>query len=102
VRVYPQAGGAPHTSLAAQLLGFVNASGIGQYGLEQQYDKLLAGKPESSASIPTTRARPASTSSTGHAGQDIRTTIDAGLQLQVEQEVFRPGSPTRPRPSRRS
>jgi len=36
VRVYPQAGGAPHTSLAAQLLGFVNGSGNGQYGLEQQ------------------------------------------------------------------
>ena len=44
-RVYPQSGGAPHTSLAAQLLGFVNASGQGQYGLEQQYDTLLAGRP---------------------------------------------------------
>ena len=46
VRVYPQAGGAPHTSLAAQMLGFVNASGRGQYGLEQKYDALLAGRPE--------------------------------------------------------
>jgi cell division protein FtsI/penicillin-binding protein 2 len=26
-RIYPQAGGAPHTSLAAHLLGFVNAAG---------------------------------------------------------------------------
>jgi len=46
LRVYPQAGGAPHTSLAAQLLGFVNNAGKGQYGLEQQYDSVLAGKPE--------------------------------------------------------
>ena len=46
VRVYPQAGGAPRTSLAAHVLGFVNAAGRGQYGLEQQYDALLAGRPE--------------------------------------------------------
>ena len=28
------------------MLGFVNAAGIGQYGLEQQYDTVLAGRPE--------------------------------------------------------
>ena len=37
VRVYPQAGGGPDTTLAAQLLGFVNRDGVGQYGVEQYY-----------------------------------------------------------------
>ncbi|MGA2513224.1 MAG: penicillin-binding protein 2 [Candidatus Limnocylindrales bacterium] len=89
VRVYPQAGGAPHTSLAAQLLGFVNASGVGQYGLEQEYDSILAGRPELVSVDPNTPG-PAGEHviDPGAPGQDIRTTIDAGLQLKVEQEVF--------------
>lgn len=89
VRVYPQAGGAPNTSLAAQLLGFVNASGAGQYGLEQEYDSILSGKPEK---VKVDPSRPGPLGWTvvdpGVPGQDIRTTIDATLQLQVEQEVF--------------
>jgi cell division protein FtsI (penicillin-binding protein 3) len=89
VRVYPQAGGAPHTSLAAQLLGFVNSAGQGQYGIEQEYNSLLAGKPEIVNVDPNTPG-PAGVTvvDPGTPGQDIRTTIDAGLQLQVEQEVF--------------
>ena len=89
VRVYPQAGGAPNTSLASQLLGFVNAAGQGQYGIEQEYDSVLAGRPrvvQIDPSVPgpdgTTIIDP------GTPGQDIITTIDASLQLQVEQEVF--------------
>src|SRR4051794_8070521 len=35
VRVYPQGGGGPNTTLAAKLLGFVNREGGGQYGIEQ-------------------------------------------------------------------
>ena len=89
VRVYPQAGGAPNTSLAAQLLGFVNAAGNGQYGLEQQYDKQLAGKPEV-LSVDPNKPGPAGEHiiDMGTPGQDIKTNIDAGLQLQSEQEVF--------------
>jgi cell division protein FtsI (penicillin-binding protein 3) len=89
VRVYPQAGGAPRTSLAAQMLGFVNAAGRGQYGLEQQYDALLAGRPEV-VEIDPNKPGPAGTTvvDPGAPGEDVRTTIDAGLQLQVEQEVF--------------
>ena len=89
VRVYPQAGGAPNTSLAAQLLGFVNAAGKGQYGIEQQYDSILAGRPEVLQIDPTVKG-PAGTTilDPGAPGQDVRTTIDANLQLQVEQEVF--------------
>jgi cell division protein FtsI/penicillin-binding protein 2 len=89
VRLYPQAGGAPNTSLAAQVLGFVNDAGAGQYGLEQAYDKVLAGKPAIVSIDPNTPG-PAGEHivDPGMAGSDIRTTIDAGLQLQVEQEVF--------------
>jgi cell division protein FtsI/penicillin-binding protein 2 len=88
-RVYPQAGGAPNTSLASQLLGFVNGAGNGQYGLEQQYDKQLAGKSEV-VSVDPNKPGPAGEHiiDPGLPGADIRTTIDASLQLQVEQEVF--------------
>src|SRR5664280_2476598 len=89
VRVYPQSGGAPGTSLAAHVLGFVNAAGRGQYGLEQQYDAILAGKPQIVQIDPNTPG-PAGTRiiDPGVPGGDLRTTIDVGLQLKVEGEVF--------------
>jgi len=36
-RIYPDG------SLASQLLGFVNSSGVGEYGIEQYYNKVLSG-----------------------------------------------------------
>ena len=45
LRVYPQAGGGPNTTLAAHLLGFVNREGEGQYGVEQCYQDVLGGTP---------------------------------------------------------
>jgi cell division protein FtsI/penicillin-binding protein 2 len=48
VRVYPQPGGAPNTSLAAQLLGFVNSAGQGQYGVEQYHQDVLSVRHASS------------------------------------------------------
>ena len=89
VRVYPQAGGAPNTSLASQLLGFVNAAGQGQYGIEQEYDSVLAGRPKV-VQIDPSDPGPDGTKiiDPGTPAQDIRTTIDASLQLQVEKEVF--------------
>jgi stage V sporulation protein D (sporulation-specific penicillin-binding protein) len=89
VRVYPQAGGAPNTSLASQVLGFVNAAGQGQYGIEQEYDSVLAGRPKV-VQIDPSDPGPDGTKiiDPGTPAQDIRTTIDASLQLQVEKEVF--------------
>ena len=46
VRVYPQVGGGPDTTLAAKVLGFVNREGIGQYGVEQFYQDQLGGRPK--------------------------------------------------------
>ena len=89
VRVYPQAGGAPRTSLAAQLLGFVNAAGQGQYGVEQAYNTILAGRAKvTQISTDLSGAPGVQVVDAGVPGEDIRTTIDAGLQFQVEQEVY--------------
>ena len=92
VRVYPQAGGAPNTTLAAKILGFVNRDGVGQYGVEQYYQEQLGGKPRivqaqkdiASRQIPES----AVVTDPGQPGEDLRLTIDAGLQLSVEQEIL--------------
>jgi cell division protein FtsI/penicillin-binding protein 2 len=92
VRVYPQAGGGPNTTLAAKLLGFVNREGSGQYGVEQFYQQQLGGRPrivQTQRDI-AARAIPETTivKDAGQPGEDIRLTIDAGLQLAVEQEIL--------------
>ena len=92
VRSYPQAGGGPGTSLASHLLGFVNREGEGQYGIEQYYQAQLAGQPQvveadkdanGQAIVDTEHVVEA-----GAPGLDLRLTIDAGLQLAIEQEVM--------------
>ncbi|HEU4673117.1 MAG TPA: penicillin-binding protein 2 [Candidatus Limnocylindrales bacterium] len=92
VRVYPQPGGAPDTSLAAKLMGFVNSDGAGQYGVEQAYQEVLAGRPEilSAQRDASNRAVPGTeeVEDPGAPGVDLRLTIDAGLQLSVEQELL--------------
>ncbi len=92
VRVYPQPGGGPNTTLAAQLLGFVNREGVGQYGVEQQYQELLAGSPKVVFAQKDVNGRPIPETSTvadpGVPGVDLRLTIDAGLQQSVEQELL--------------
>ncbi|HEX5240930.1 MAG TPA: penicillin-binding protein 2 [Candidatus Limnocylindrales bacterium] len=84
-----QPGGAPGTSLAAQLVGFVNQAGQGQYGVEQAYQSVLAGQPRlvesnGSSGAPDTQL----TVNQGAPGSDLQLTIDAGLQAEVEQEVM--------------
>jgi cell division protein FtsI/penicillin-binding protein 2 len=92
VRIYPQPGGGPDSTLAAKVLGFVNRDGAGQYGIEQFYQAQLAGRPRIVQAQRDVAARtiPDSTvvKDPGAAGEDLRLTIDAGLQLAVEQEVF--------------
>jgi cell division protein FtsI/penicillin-binding protein 2 len=91
-RVDPQVGGAPKTSLAAQLLGFVNHDGVGQYGVEQYYQDILAGHPKVVLAARSINGRPlidtAQVVDPGTPGQDITLTIDDNLQLAVEQEVM--------------
>ncbi len=56
-RVYPVQGISPRTTLAAQVIGFVNVDGVGQYGIESAEDDLLAGLP-GSVTRPGGRDRP--------------------------------------------
>jgi cell division protein FtsI/penicillin-binding protein 2 len=92
VRVYPHEGGGPDSTLAAHLLGFVNRDGVGQYGVEQFYQDQLGGKPKivhaqrdvAARAIPDTIV----VEDAGAPGEDLRLTIDAGLQLALEQEVL--------------
>jgi cell division protein FtsI/penicillin-binding protein 2 len=87
-----QPGGAPNSSLAAQVIGFVNASGAGQYGLEQHYQATLAGTPRIVEADKDANGQPLAdtehTVAVGSPGDDLRLTIDARLQLAVEQEVM--------------
>ena len=92
VRVYPQEGGGSDSTLAAHLLGFVNREGVGQYGVEQQYQDALAGEPQVVFAQRDVNSRPiaesAQVTEPGMPGSDLMLTIDAGLQLAVEHEVF--------------
>ncbi len=91
-RVYPQAGGGPNSTLAAQLLGFVNRDGTGQYGIEQAYQANLAGEPRILTAQRDANGRAllddAHVDKEGESGKDLRLTIDSGLQLSVEQELL--------------
>ena len=92
VRVYPLAGGATGTTLAAQLLGFVNRDGTGQYGIEGRWQDLLAGSPQVLLAQRDGSGRPildnAETLQPGSPGTSLTLTIDASLQLKLEQEVY--------------
>ena len=92
VRVYPQVGGGPNTTLAAQVLGFVNSDGVGQYGVEQYYQSALGGQPtvvlaQRSATGDLSLDQ-GEVESAGSPGVDVTLTIDAGLQLALEQELL--------------
>jgi cell division protein FtsI/penicillin-binding protein 2 len=91
-RVYPQAGGGPDSTLAAHLMGFVNRENTGQYGVEQAYQDTLAGSPRIMVAQRDVNGRPMPETSVveepGTFGEDVRLTIDAGLQLALEQELL--------------
>jgi cell division protein FtsI/penicillin-binding protein 2 len=91
-RVYPQSGGGPDSTLAAHLLGFVNREGAGQYGIEQAYHATLAGQSRILLAQRDGSGQAlldeATVSRAGEPGTDLRLTIDAGLQLRVEQELL--------------
>ena len=92
VRVYPQEGGGPDSTLAAHLLGFVNREGIGQYGVEQFYQDSLAGTPRVAIAQRDITGRVLSDTAhvdqEGLPGTDLNLTIDAGLQVTLEQELL--------------
>jgi cell division protein FtsI/penicillin-binding protein 2 len=91
VRTYPNPGGAPGTTLASQLLGFVTADGRGRYGIEQRYDDLLSGRGGMLASLALPRGAglpPADAAGGVGEGQTVQLTIDASLQLLLEKQLY--------------
>jgi stage V sporulation protein D (sporulation-specific penicillin-binding protein) len=93
VRIYPEAGGQPGTTLASQLLGFVRQSdGTGHYGIEGQYDAILAGRPKTVATARDRFGRSLQSSAQvidpGADGEDVTISIDLNLQLQLEKELY--------------
>ncbi len=91
-RVYPITGVAPETTLGAQLLGFVNVDGEGQYGVEGAENPLLAGLPGSVTAQGDVIGRQIADSITQLRppvdGADLQLTLDAGLQHLLEAAMW--------------
>src|ERR1035437_466862 len=82
-RTYPQG------TLAAQLLGFVNDSGNGEYGIEQALNNELSGVPGELKAITDASAVPLASSNNNvdtrpQAGSNVVLTVDMGMQKQLE------------------
>lgn len=85
-RVYPEG------ALAAQVLGFVNGEGKGQYGLEQGYNDELAGKPGLLKAITDVNGIPISVGgeniqTPAQDGKDVVLSIDRNIQAYTEQAL---------------
>ena len=84
-RVYPEG------SLASQTLGFVNAEGKGQYGVESYLNKLLAGKPGLLSGKTDVLGAPIATADNTVinpvSGADVYLTIDRNIQAQAEKHL---------------
>ena len=82
-RTYPQG------SLAAQLLGFVDNSGAGRYGLEQEFNGQLVGTPGILKAITDVNGVPLAASRDNvrinpKPGDNLVLTIDTAMQRQLE------------------
>lgn len=86
VRSYPQA------QLAAQVLGFVNDDGEGQYGIEEWLDKDLKGTPGLLKAVTDVHGVPLAGNSDNIVqepvdGAEVTLTIDANIQRIVEEAL---------------
>ena len=92
-RVYPVSGVSPDSTLAAQVIGFVNVDGVGQYGIEGGEDTLLAGLPGSVTAQEDVIGRQIADSvyelREPVDGANLRLTIDAGLQHLLEATMWK-------------
>src|SRR5947209_13618461 len=79
------------TTLGSDLLGFVNWNGDGQGGLEQKYQKLLAGTPGYISSYRDLANREIVLGSHTHqdpvSGSDLVLSVDANIQYAAEQAL---------------
>jgi cell division protein FtsI/penicillin-binding protein 2 len=83
--------GLANTTLAANLLGFVNFDGLGQYGVEGYYQKQLAGKPGYISSYRDLANREIVLGSHTHqdpiTGSDLVLSLDSEIQYAAEQAL---------------
>jgi cell division protein FtsI/penicillin-binding protein 2 len=81
----------PEGSLAAQVTGFVNNSGAGQYGIEQYLNDQLAGVPGHLSGKTDTNGVPIATADNvitpAQDGKSYLLTIDRNIQAMVEQKL---------------
>lgn len=82
-RIYPQG------DLAAQILGFVDSDGQGRYGIEQQFNKQLAGKPGLLKAVTDASGVPLAANRDNvqiapQPGSNFVLTIDMAVQRQLE------------------
>jgi cell division protein FtsI/penicillin-binding protein 2 len=81
----------PEGQLAAQALGFVDANGVGQYGLEGYMNKELAGTPGMLAAKTDTYGIPIATANNiakaPMDGTSYLLTIDRNIQAEAETEI---------------
>ncbi len=79
------------TTLAANLLGFVDWNGAGRYGLEERYQKALAGTPGFISSYRDLSNREIVLGSHTHQdpmnGSDLVLSLDANIQYAAEQAL---------------
>lgn len=85
-RTYPQG------TLAAQVLGFVNSDGQGNYGIEQALDETLKGTPGRLKAITDAKGVPLAASRDNiqtdpKPGKDVVLTLDLGMQKQLEKTL---------------
>jgi cell division protein FtsI/penicillin-binding protein 2 len=82
---------APGTTLASNLLGFVNYNGDGQYGLEANYQKTLAGTAGYISSYRDLANREIVLGTHTHqdpvSGSDLVLSLDANIQYAAEQAL---------------
>jgi cell division protein FtsI/penicillin-binding protein 2 len=85
-RVYPEG------QMGAQLLGYVNSEGVGQYGVEQQLNDMLSGADGMLKTVTDVNGIPISISdediqTPAQNGQDLLLNIDRNVQAYVEQAL---------------
>jgi cell division protein FtsI/penicillin-binding protein 2 len=82
----------PEGALAAQVVGFVNNDGVGQYGIEQYLNERLGGVPgQFGAKVDNVSGAPIATSDNviklPEDGKSYLLTIDRNIQAMVETEL---------------
>jgi cell division protein FtsI/penicillin-binding protein 2 len=84
-------GGVPNTTLAANLLGFANDEGVGNYGIEGYYDKTLHGQDGFEATVRDLANQPIVLSDRQRRnplnGMTLQLSLDSTIQVVAERAL---------------